>query len=393
LTNPQFHWADYAPSYDKPTDPYNGNPSAARITADLTALKQEGFQGVVTYTLAGSYASIPKIAKSLHFQYVIAGIYNPNDNAEVAAAKSGEVLPYADAFVVGNEGLQDRRYNIDQLTTAITTVQETGKPTTTTEPGGQYYSGANSTKLLKLGDWLFPNTDYFLWGEKPSTPQFMWTNVSYFYQFALNNNKTKGPVAIKECFFPSAGGAGASEQNQYDWYKIAYDQARAGHFAFVWGEAFDQPWKSSTDPVLAPYEPHMGLHGLNDTNGKATPKKVLDLLVKPSLVKFAKSRANVVEGRAALITLSRTGDKSRVSVVKIVVAGTSTAGRSDYAALPNGGVVRFGAGETTKTIQLKTIDDRKREAAETLVLKLQDVSGARPGSTATETVTIKDNDS
>ena len=41
---------------------------------------------------------------------------------------------------------------LGQLTTAIAEVQQaTGKPVTTSEPGGQYYSGANSQALLV--DW------------------------------------------------------------------------------------------------------------------------------------------------------------------------------------------------------------------------------------------------
>ena len=84
------------------------------------------------------------------------------NSTEIAAASSPGVLPYTDAFVVGNEGLQDGRYSIGQLTTAIAEVQQaTGKPVSTSEPGGQYYSGANSQALLSMGDWLFPNIDYF----------------------------------------------------------------------------------------------------------------------------------------------------------------------------------------------------------------------------------------
>lgn len=390
LTNPQFHWVDYAPSYDSPTDPYNPNPSAERITADLTALFQEGFRGLVTYTLDGTYASIPRIAKSVGFQYVIAGIYSPTSSTEIAAASSSEVLPYADAFVVGNEGLQDNRYTYDQLTAAIAQVQTaTLKPTTTTEPGGQYYTGSpHSADLLALGDWLFPNTDYFLWNNQPSTPSEMWTNVSFFFQFALGQNGTNGPVVVKECFYPSGGGPLASEQNQYDWYQIAYDQALAGHFNFVWGEAFDQPWK--TAPTA--YEPHMGLHGLNNPDGTVHPKKVIRLIDPGAEVQFVKPTSTVVEGRTTSITLVRAGDVSQPSAVKVAVVGSGTASTSDFAPLPNDGIVHFRAGQRRATMRLRTVDDHADEAHETLILELKDALGARLGASIRNTVTIQDND-
>lgn len=390
LTNAGFHWVDYAPSYDNPGDPYNANPSDARITADLTALHREGFRGLVTYTLQGTYANIPKIAKSVGFQYVVAGVYNVNDPSEIAAAASPGVLPFADGFVVGNEGLQDGRYTYDQLSAAVAQVQQTThKPTTTTEPGGQYYTGSTySTQLLGLGDWLFPNTDYFIWGGQPTTPQAMWSNVSYFYQFAIGHKTTDGPVVVKEAFYPTAGGPLASQQNQYDWYKIAYDAAQSGQFAFVWGEAFDQPWKTTPNA----YEPYMGLNGLNQPNGSANPKQALGLLGVHPTIQFASSATTVVEGRMTTVTLTRTGDASQAAAVRVGVDHSSTAGPRDYASLPNGGLVRFNPGETSKTILLRTINDRTPEADESVILVLQDPSGAALGGAVENTVTIRDDD-
>jgi hypothetical protein len=274
------YWIDYAPSYDSTSDPYNSNPSDARITADLKALYSEGWRGLVTYTLLVTYADIPKIAKSVGFQWVIAGIYYPTNSTEIAAASSPDVLRYTDAYVVGNEGLTDGRYTLSELTSAIATVQQsTGKPVTTSEPGGAYYPGPGSPyaqQLLGLGDWLFPNIDYFLWGGQPSTPQFMWTNVSFVYQYMEQNQKTPGPVVAKEVFYPSAGGPEASDANQIAWYgsEAVPNQVNGQPFYFVWGEAFDQPWKSTINA----YEPHMGLHLTNNPGGTAQPKPIISQL-------------------------------------------------------------------------------------------------------------------
>jgi hypothetical protein len=272
------YWIDYSPSYDSTSDPYNANPSDARITADLETLYSEGWRGLVTYTLLGTYADIPRIAKSVGFQWVVAGVYYPTNAAEVAMASSPDVLPYTDAYVVGNEGLTDGRYAYSDLTTAIGQVQKaTGKPVSTSEPGGAYYAGATyATQLLGLGDWLFPNIDYFLWGGQPSTPQFMWTNVSFIYQYMNQHQTTPGPVVAKEVFYPSAGGPQASDANQIAWYgsEAVPNTVDGKPFYFVWGEAFDQPWKISINA----YEPHMGLHLINNPDGTAQPKPIIGQL-------------------------------------------------------------------------------------------------------------------
>ena len=286
----QRYWVDYAPSYNSATDPYNANPTDQQINSDMNALHAEGFRGLVTYTLLGTYADIPRIAKADGFQYVIAGIYYPNNPTEIAAAASPNVLRYTDAFVVGNEGLQDGRYTLSQLTTAMAEVRRaTGKPVTTSEPGRQYYAGSpNSQALLSLGDWLFPNIDYFLFPE-PSMPQQMWANVSFVYSYMLQNNKTPGPVVAKEAFYPTGGADPiANPQNQIAWYgTYAVPGTVNGQpFYFVWGEAFDQPWKISIDS----YEPHMGLNAINNPDGTANPKPIISQLAADIMGTYGTTR-------------------------------------------------------------------------------------------------------
>jgi hypothetical protein len=280
-------WVDYAPSYPSSGGAYNPNPTDAQMTADLTNLYEEGFRGVVTYSLQGTFADIPKIAKSVGFDWVIAGIWDPTNASEVAEADSPSVLPYTDAFVVGDEGLTDGRYTDAQLTTAMTEVKTaTGKPVTTSEPGGAYYEPNGSSapyakELLGLGDWLFPDIDYFLWENQPSTPQEMWTNVSYVYQYMVANQKTAGPVVAKSIAFPSAGGADASSANQIAWYQdYAYaDPGSSTPFYYVYFEAYDQPWKSSVDA----FEPYMGLNGLNTSSGGSNPTPAV-VALQPDIV-------------------------------------------------------------------------------------------------------------
>ena len=326
------YWVDYAPSNNSSSDPYNANPTDQQIDSDMKALYSEGFRGLVTYTLLGTYADIPRIAKADGFQYVIAGIYYPDNSTEIAAASSSGVLPYTDAFVVGNEGLQARRYSISQLTTAIAEVQQaTGKPVSTSEAGGQYYAGsANSQALLSMGDWLFPNIDYFQF-PGPSTPQQMWTNVSFVYSYMLQNNKTPGPVVAKEAFYPTAGAdAVASPQNQITWYgsEAVPGKVNGQPFYFVWGEAFDQPWKIQIDS----YEPHMGLNSINNSNGSAAPKPIISQLAADISGTYGTTRT--------AMTLSTTKPRTRAGQVQL----TAKVGSAGKGLLPKG-TVRFFDGD------------------------------------------------
>lgn len=335
----QRYWIDYSPSYDSASDPYNANPSDDRIQTDLQTLFNEGFRGLVTYTLLGSYANIPKIAKSVGFDYVIAGIYYPDNATEVSAASSSGVLPYTDAFVVGNEGLQDGRYTTTVLTSAINQVKTaTSKPVTTSEPGGQYYAGSpNSTYLLGLGDWLFPNIDYFLF-PNPSTPAEMWTNVSFVYNYMLTNQTTSGPVVAKEVFYPTAGDSAlASDTNQIGWYgsQAVPGTVNSRPFYFVWGEAFDQPWKTQTS-----YEPHMGLHGINNADGSRNPKPIIAQLKSDFSGRYGAKATKVLLGAAP-----RPGGKNTLLVAAVDARGPKA---------PKG-TVRFFRGDelvgTAKTVR------------------------------------------
>lgn len=328
------YWIDYAPSNDSANAPYDSNPTEKRITDDLTALYNQGWRGLVTYTIADSYSLIPKIAKSVGFDYVIAGIYKPNDPSEIAAASSPDVLNNTDAFVVGNEGIAEHRYTFTELTSAINQVkQATNKPVTTSEPGGQYFPGPDSPyadDLVKTGDWLFPNIDYFLWGGAPSTPDQMWTNVSYLYSHLQTANQTTGPVVAKESFFPSAPAPSATESYQIDWYQKASSSLVNGKpFYFVWGEAFDQPWKYKINA----YEPNMGLYFINNPDGTRNPKPIISQLQAVYTSRYGSLPTTTVAKASAMTTPAG----------KTVLAAAVKVNKLNQPAL---GTVQFFAGET-----------------------------------------------
>ena len=193
-----------------------------QIDSDMRALARGGISRTVTYTLLGTYADIPAIAKAIGFQYVIAAIYHPDNPTEITAASSPNVLPYTDAFVVGNEGLQDGRYTsqpVDDRHRGGPAGHRQASDAPRSRAGHTTPARRRARPCSSLGDWLFPNIDYFLFPGRPSTPHSMWTNVSFVYSYMLQNNKTPGPVVAKEAFYPTGGADPiANPQNQIDWY-------------------------------------------------------------------------------------------------------------------------------------------------------------------------------
>jgi len=95
-------------------------------------------------------------------------------------------------------------------------------------------------------------------------------------------------------------------------------------------------------------------------------------------------------GHAAVIKVKRGVNTSgAVSVSFATANGTAKAG-SDYRAVSQ--TVSFASGESSKTVSVPIIDDKKIEGNETVSLALSGPSGAVLGSPSTATLTIVDND-
>jgi len=106
-------------------------------------------------------------------------------------------------------------------------------------------------------------------------------------------------------------------------------------------------------------------------------------------------------GGRAQVVVTRTGDAT--TAVSVNYATTDTAGlqacdiangvasqRCDYATTV--GILRFAAGETSKTVFIPLVDDSYAEGSESFTFALSNPSGANLGTPATATVTIADND-
>ena len=239
-------WVTYAPKDF-------GSVSERQLTADLTFLHTQGFRGLVTYDVAGALADAPRIAKSLGFEKVIAGIYDPAAGVVDQAAK---VAGHADAVVVGNEGVSTGRYTYAELAGWVAAVKAdprtSGMQVTTSEPWILYLNQGQPwqyPQLLTLGDFAFPNFQPYFdadpqWHTDPANAARL-VNDNWQTWFATAPN----PVVLKESWWPSAlsdpgnEGSAAEVCNATPSNQATYFTALKSYpgLYFVWGEAQDVP--------------------------------------------------------------------------------------------------------------------------------------------------------
>lgn len=359
----QRSWIAYSPTSSDGS--YNANPSDATITSDLQTLYDEGWRGLQTYTMLGTYSHIPKIAKQVGFEYVIAGIYNLT-GADAAPEMANATNPayvyingmdasggYAiDGFMVGNEGLAAGRYTYANLIAAMNQVASAAAtstlPMTTSEPASQYLSPApNATQLLQLGDWIFPNLDYFCWANQLEGAAAMWDNVAYGYNAVKSAAQAvNSPLItiVHESWYATSGDGVntpplTSQANQVSYYSLMVSGQNAtfpisGDFYFVWGEAYNQPWKAAAIPCcdaptnLQQPEPYYGLHGddSSTTTNQREAKQIITSLQSdytgtyPIATPAANPQADYVEDLYRSV-LGRDGSQTEVDAWTSVLQG------------------------------------------------------------------------
>ncbi|MBK8293655.1 MAG: hypothetical protein IPK93_02345 [Solirubrobacterales bacterium] len=106
-------WVTYAPAS------LDDNVSDKQLRRDLNFLQGQGFRGIVTYTVAGNMDHAPGIAKSVGFQKVIAGVWDPGNlppapgaNSEMQKLNALLEKPSGtvDGVVLGNEGIARQNF-------------------------------------------------------------------------------------------------------------------------------------------------------------------------------------------------------------------------------------------------------------------------------------------
>lgn len=257
-------WVDYSPTG---ADPEKGiEPTEASIREDLKTLKDAGFTGLLTYSATGIMGEkFPAIAHEMGFAGIIIGVWDPENEAELNAARHAAGNEILLGYCVGNEGL-DKRYTFVELSDAVSRLRnETGKPVTTTEELDDY----SSEKLLALGDWVFPNVHPYFQNIKDPIKAVEWTVKAYDNMAG----KTGRLIIFKEVGLPTAGDPeGLSESEQADYYTLLMKE-KVNFFFF---EAFDQIWKTSV-----PVEPYWGIFR-SDRSPKLLAYTLMGISVTPS---------------------------------------------------------------------------------------------------------------
>jgi exo-beta-1,3-glucanase (GH17 family) len=253
------NWITFAPP--RPFNPNLGTfPSEAELRTALKLLYDEGWRGLVTYSLDGTLAAVPRLAKETGFTMVIAGLFW-FDDAQLARERAAALdqLTWIDGFVLGNEGLQFGRYTRQRLASELAQLRaDTGRPVATSETFGQYQSDPS---LSAIGDWVFPNLQFWFDPTIRSIPQAVST-VQSQYQ-TLQAAAPARTVVVKEAWWPTAGDPAATEANQAEFFRLL----AASPVKFVFGEAYDQFWKAEA----LGQGPHWGLH--TDTG---SPKQIIN---------------------------------------------------------------------------------------------------------------------
>ena len=243
-------------AYSHPSAPNIGRDATPEeVIADLTLLREAGFNGLVTYASTGIMGrELPELAQKAGFQGLIMGIWDPDSQEEYEAAVNAAQNDVVLGYCIGNEGFNwPRRYTMSKLSASIQKLrQATGKPVTTTEEIDDYYN----EKLIQLGDWIFPNAHPYFHDQTEPDAALRWTTGVYHEL----KKRTDRFVWLKEVGLPTAGDDGAklSEESQ----KQYYVELAKTDIHFVYFEAFDQPRRTSL-----PIESHWGIF-----NSDRTPK-------------------------------------------------------------------------------------------------------------------------
>ncbi len=225
----------------------------AEIRADLRALRPV-FDGLVLYAYEPSLTpSVVEAAVAEDFQAILLGIWNPRNPAEIDGAaalirRHGAHIAFA--VCIGNEGINDNRYAIEDVRAAADRLRsllppQSMVPVTTSEPWSDY----GWPPLHTFGDFLAPNIHPVL--DRPALPAA--AAARWARQRAEALARTTGrPVLVKETGWPNGGAPGFTAEDQATFWRAWLETGRLVRLGEppVWVshaaafEAFDAPWKA-----------------------------------------------------------------------------------------------------------------------------------------------------
>lgn len=256
----------FNPSSFDPRRPMDVSDTAlASLREDLRALAPT-FDGLVLY------ATMPKLTKAIlaaaqeqGYRAVLLGIWNPKQDEEIRGA--AELIAQfhkqlALAVVIGNEGLIDNRYTVEDIHSAAKKLRAllppgAEIPFTTSEPVGEYGLAA----VIKFGEFLAPNIHPAVDQDSVDPAAAAAWVKKRAHALATAGKK---PVLIKETGVPNGGAPAYTPETQRTFWR---EYLQGGRFVQAAGEswisyaaafeAFDMPWKAEKSGL--PIEGHWGL--------------------------------------------------------------------------------------------------------------------------------------
>jgi exo-beta-1,3-glucanase (GH17 family) len=257
----------YVPNRFDPRLPSRGAWPTEMLRADLSALRP-AFDGLVLYAFREEVTpAIVEQAVDLGYRAVLLGIWDPRSEVEIAGTAK-LVRRWRDrlavAVVIGNEGINDNRYDIDDLRAARERLRaRLGTegallPVSTSEPAGDY----GWPSLQGFGDFLAPNIH----------PAIDRADLDPGAAVAWVRGRAEAiariarkPVLVKETGLPNGGAPSQSAERQRDFWVEWLSRGRLrtldpqGAFVSYAAafEAFDAPWKA--EELGAPIEGRWGL--------------------------------------------------------------------------------------------------------------------------------------
>ncbi len=248
-----------------PRRPLDLNEAAlASLREDLKALKP-AFDGLVIYEYRPILSkAILTAAQEQGYKAVLLGIWNPKSDVEIKGVAE-LVTQFHDklalAVVIGNEGLIDNRYTLEDVQAAVKKLRallptKTIIPFATSEPVSEYGLAA----LREIGDFLAPNIHPAIDQNSVDPPAAVaWVKKRAQALATI----AKKPVIVKETGVPNGTASYTPEAQRAYWHEylqggnfVQADNSPWLSFAAAF-EAFDMPWKAETSKM--PIEGHWGL--------------------------------------------------------------------------------------------------------------------------------------
>lgn len=230
-------------------------PSEKEIHKDLELLKGKS-HAIRTYTVEGSFGAIPRLAREFDINVALGAwiderLEHNDEEVHRVIDITNKNWRNVVRVIVGNEVILRNDIPIKQLIAYIDTVRAAVKrPVSTAEPWHIW---------LKYPE-LVDHVDYLAVHMLPYWEEVKLDDAVDYVVDKMNRLKQAfpgKPIVITEVGWPSngrsRGGAVASQANEATFLRRFLDRAWEEDYTYYVMEAFDQPWKQSTEGAVGAY--------------------------------------------------------------------------------------------------------------------------------------------